>query len=236
MATIEELLRHNETHIDNVATTLRNFPDCAAKVFKPLRDTGFTDFKWVGAGVHSFLVQPTDNDKIVFRVSAKGSRQKIDTPFLLKAGYENDCNIAWLPSQPVHLDMLLAGSAYVSEQDKRLLLEEMKQAGWDVENRKDEENLWRNVINIPYKGGLRPIICDPLAMGIHFRDLQAKKMDGTLNSCSSNYITLQDQADAYNTAIENDPTGRLKKLIPKPVTFPETEVIRVEPKRSAGVS
>jgi hypothetical protein len=69
MATIEELIaEHSARSLCDSLRVFQKNPELVPQVFESLTNAGFHDFKWVGAGTSSFLVSPSENDKIVFRI------------------------------------------------------------------------------------------------------------------------------------------------------------------------
>ncbi|MDE3059939.1 MAG: hypothetical protein KGJ06_02890 [Pseudomonadota bacterium] len=229
MAAIEDIIKASESFSDCVGI-LKNDPALLERIFTPVREAGFTDFEWIGSGGNAFFIAPTDNDRIVFRVSSESARRRDDIPFFLCGAYEEIFN---RPSQdPVLLEILLAGQKEIPDESKEFLLHEMQSAGWRLNGIDTTSRLWKDVVMISLrdsKGRSRaiPIISDPSAWRYYLDGAEPK----LLNRCGSNYIPLQDQAAAYNAIIESDP--RLKKLIPKPVQFRETEVM---PTKSSGLS
>jgi len=218
--------------IPDTLKILRQDPTCIAPLFKPLTDAGFHDFNWVGSGTNAFFVAPADNDNIVFRVSSEDTPRRSDRPFFLCSAYEKSVKSS---SGTIKLEVLLSGKKAITAEDKTFLFDEMKNAGWRTELIANKNSFWRDVVAISLrdKGGRLktvPIISDPSAINHLYSAWPVSKElnDGTLqppnmNSCSSNYITLQDQAAAYNSIIAGDP--RLKSLIPDFIEFPETEII-----------
>jgi len=237
MATIEELLEENFG--GDIVDCFRRDSESVRAIFKPFYNAKFKDFEWIGFGTSSFLVAPTDNPNIVFRVSEERDRRNQNIPFFLHGCYEKYYDLG--DNYHVHLEILLRGEKNIPEHAKTFLFDEMKFVGWNPDNIENKDSFWKDVVMVSVRdeaGRTKtvPIISDPSALLSHLNSVRptgtADRPLPNYNSSSSNYITLQDQARAYNAVIAQD--ERLQKLIPEPVVFPETEVISMEQKRQAA--
>lgn len=223
MATFEELLKEIPWYCD-ASKHLKENPSVIEQVLAPLTQAGFMDFTYVAKGTNALFFAPSDNDKIVFRISTEWSNRRDNVPFFLASPYEHNVESG---NETVKLELLLAGKKDVSEEQKAELLHEMEKAGWKTRSIEHiNGSFWKDVIVVPFRGKdgrMRnvPIISDPSASTNHL--LHAMPFGDQIRSCSSQYITLQDQADAYTQAINQDP--RLKKIVPHPVAFPETIIL-----------
>ncbi len=231
MATIQDVIDEEESKgghaFCETFELLKDCPSYVTTLSAPLTNAGFHDFKWVGKGTNAFFVAPTDNDKIVFRISSEEQNRRNDLPFFLASGYETFTRSSLATMK---LEVLLAGNKNLTESDKEFLLEQMQLAGWQPKKIENMKHFWKDVVMISLRddhGRLRtiPIISDPSALSNHLYSSQPSE-SAKLHMCSSNYITLENQAAAYNALRESD--SRLKKLIPEPVQFRETEVIPTE--------
>jgi hypothetical protein len=209
MASIEELIRDADPYCDSVRKLQANH-ELLNKIAEPLVQSGFKYFKFVAQGTESFIFAPTDNDKIVFRVSVENHKRRNDVPFFLASPYEHSVK---QDADTIKLEVLLAGKRSFTTEQKSDFIQEMKKAGWWKHTTRElfEHSFWNDVITIQMRKDGRikavPIISDPSAARSHLLGVMP---DSNINTCSSNYITMQDQADAYNNAIAEDP--RLKYL------------------------
>lgn len=221
MADIKSILQElvdRKRLIPDAAKALLDDPSKIQRLFAPLWEAGFADFNLKAHGTNSIVLSPTDNDQIVFRVAMDIRHD--DGPFFLQSAYRHEIGAT---GGVLAIELLLRGEKVTDEQ-KPFLLSEMDKAGWRTRSINKLDRLWDDVIAITLRGKdgrvkTVPIIADPSAKQNYVEWAIPKDR----NTCSADYITLQDQAAAYNNAIGQD--ARLKILAPTHVEFEETSII-----------
>jgi hypothetical protein len=242
---------------------LRTHPEHIDRVFAPLTDAGFKDFKFAGLGLGTaFFITAVDGsseDRIVFRVSSEAAKRKENCPFFLCSPFIEEFDIDGL-TYPIQLEMLLARKdkiplptameliegkrkGTISPENKKFLLDAMKAVGWRIDESQLYEKFWDDVIIVSLGGRDVPIISDPSALtsylvvdhGVNMLPPNTSRNSQKLNACYKDYPTLQNQAAEYNAIIHGENSdSRLKVLVPELVDFEKTTVLQEPVKPGEG--